>query len=35
MLEPGRALLKHTFWSETSWSLKTDHFPQLLLSLPD
>jgi len=28
------ALLKHTFWSETSWFLTADHFPQLLLSLP-
>ena len=27
------AVLKHTFWSETSWSLTADHFPQLLLSL--
>ena len=27
-------LLKHTFWSEISWSLTADHFPRLLLSLP-
>ena len=27
------ALLKHTFWSETSWSLTADHFPLLQLSL--
>jgi len=28
------AVLKHTFWSETSWSLTANHFPQILLSLP-
>ena len=28
------SLLKHTFWSEISWSLTADHFPRLLLSLP-
>ena len=27
-------LLKHTFWSEISWSLTADHFPRILLSLP-
>ena len=28
------SLLKHTFWSDISWSLTADHFPRLLLSLP-
>ena len=28
------ALLKHSFWAETSWSLTADHFPQPLLFLP-
>ena len=28
------SLLKHTFWSDISWSLKADHFPRLMLSLP-
>ena len=28
------SLLKHTFRSEISWSLRADHFPRLLLSLP-
>ena len=28
------SLLKHTFWSDISWSLKADHFPRLMLSRP-